>query len=248
MHLDEQGLPMQADGDKNDQLQRIAMIAAAASLTGRNDELSSRCAQALTGSHQVSPGVYVRYQGGSTNNVSGDQLVAALAAHVAAKRTGQVLLMAARCIMRLGFAQNYKDGLSGQERIKLPDFMLVRALPLFTRASLLLYPIAIITDFILLLQVAAACGPVWRDDAGFSRRSPDDVDDNCTVATLAACRARMPTPASMLAAFAFAKLRPANYGGTPAVIGALRWYHRAESGGNPEVAERWEPICKEMFT
>jgi hypothetical protein len=34
----------------------------------------------------------------------------------------------------------------------------------------------------------------------------------------------------------------------PPVLGALRWYFRAESGGNPQLAELYAPIVEQWFT
>jgi hypothetical protein len=211
------------------------------------------CLKGINETLQAKPGVYMRHQHGDPANVSADQLVSACAAHVAEGNTKQVLLLAARCIARLGFAQNYKDGLDASKtRWKLPDFMALRALPLFMRAHVLLYPAAVIADVLLLLLSISAVGPVWRDDTGFSKRGPDDCDHNVSVLTLAVCRHRMPTPLSWLACKIFAKYCPETYGtiklGEPnRVQGALAWYHRAESGGNPEIAEMWKPICRRYF-
>mgnify|MGYP003351686525 FL=1 len=66
MHLDQFGLPQQADGDRNDQLQRCGMIAAARHLGGAfyPDEqlLVDRCSVAIDCSGHLQPvrGIYVR--------------------------------------------------------------------------------------------------------------------------------------------------------------------------------------------
>lgn len=265
MHLDEHGLPCTLSGgklDANDQLQRCGMIVAAEEILNekptRPEHYYFSCLKAINETHQVKPGIYVRHIGGDPANVSADQLIGALAAHVALGNTKQVLWLALRCLLRLGFAQNYKDGLSGEDRTKIPDFMLLRALPLFTRASRWLYPVAAISDLLLVLAALAAVGPVWRDDKGFTKRSPDDVDDNNTILTFAVCRFKMPTPLSYLASRIYGRLRPWNYGCRDSqvyfddnvyhpVYGALRWYHRAENGGNPEIAEMYREICKRYF-
>jgi hypothetical protein len=226
------------------------MILAACVLNGYNLPMASVMHRALRIDLQPKRGVYVRFPGANTNNVSADQLISALSCWVIMRRPWHILAMLWRMMMRLGFAQNIRDGLGGSERKKLPDFMLIRALPLFCRTHWLLYPIAILSDFLLVLAAFAAVGPVWRDDKGFTRRGPDDVDDNVTILTLAACRKTMPTPLSKLACFIYAKLRPWNYG-TKApggeVVGALSWYHRAESGGNPEIALMWQPVISKLF-
>lgn len=263
MHVDRFLLPCQADGDVNDQLQRVGMILTAYELSGglgfeaaANEALFSA---ALDNALQPRPGIYTRYVGGDPANVSADQLIAALAAHVARRETKQIGWMALRCFARFGFAQNYKDGLDGTDRRKVPDFLLLRALPLFLRASRLLYPVAAVADLLLVFAALAAVGPVLRDDSFIPvRRTPDMVDDNSIILTLAVCRARMVTPLSWLAAKLYAKLRPYNHGCYEAidqgyvehspVYGALRWYHRAEAGGNPEIAELWRPVVEKYLT
>jgi hypothetical protein len=261
MNLDQYGLPVQSDGDANDQLQRCGMVSVAAHLNRSVGDLEQNCEQAITRLLQIKPGIYTRYVGGSPDNVSADQLIAALGSHVVANDRKQIWLMFKEMTRRFGFAQNYKDGLNDDAKTKIPDFMFLRALPLFTRATILFYPICLITDALLVLSALSACGPVWRDGTeGFARRAPGDVDDNNTILTLAACRHKMPTPFSILSCFLFAHLRPWNYGcirvtgeltnnrAYAPAYGALRHYHRAESGGNPEIAEMWEPICKKWFT
>ncbi len=268
MNLDKNGLPVQADGDANDQLQRVGMIVVGEELSTYQDAFQKiPTLWALREGLQPEPGVYTRFFGGATNNVSADQLIAALGAHVAMGNTKQCWLMFKAMAKRLGFAQNYKDGLDGSARTKLPDFMFLRALPLFARMRWLLYPLALISDALLILAALSSVGPVFKDDSIIPRqRGPDDVDDNNTILTLAVCSARMPTPLSFLARKIYSSLRPWNYGceghqsydevGLSCVkysvhhpvYGALRWYHRKESGGNPEIAELWKPICERYFT
>lgn len=292
MNLDSHGLPVQSNGDANDQLNRCGLIAVAGQidkdLPREHYWLWFSCIATLVGSHQVKPGVYVRYVGGNANNVSADQLLPVLCAWICLRDWSQAGLMFIRMVNRLGFAQNYTDGieaasnvnsvsrkietnvekepqsgLSG-ERWKLPDFMALRALPLFARTHWSLYPVALVADLFLVFAALASCGPVWRDDRGFTKRSPDDVDDGVLICTLATCRAIMPTPLSWLACKLYGRLRPWNYGcnggveyvnssvGTTfvtyrPVFGSLRWYFRAESGGSPEIAELWKPICERYF-
>lgn len=284
MNLDKWGLPATKlpDGtmDSNDTLQRVGMIATALDLAddievGQWETLLLYSA-ALQTSLQPKPGIYVRYPGADPANCSADQILSALAYWVASGNIRQICAIFLRMVLRLGFAQNYKDGLDATKtKWKLPDFMLIRALPLFCRSHWSLYVFALCFDLFLLLSVAAAIGPVWVDDKGLRKRSPDDVDDNLTVLTLVVCRARYPTPLSWLAAKLYAKLRPWNYGcierdvpatsaqvrefglepGTnltfPAkhspVYGALRWYHRAPAG-NPEIAELWRPIVERYLS
>ena len=273
MHLDSHGLPVQSNGDPNDQLQRCGMVVVGADLEGNVYAVPLDtvfdCKHAVEELLQPKPGTYVRYVGGDPNTVSADQLIGALAAHVSLKNTKQVGRMFLAMCRRLGFAQNTKDGLDASNtKTKLPDFMLLRALPLFARAHWLLYPAALLADLLLIALALSAVGPVFPDGAILPRRrGPDDVDDNNTVLTLAVCRSRMCTPLGLLACKIYGALRPWNLGCSETtfsqrgdltvaninshayhpVYGALRHYHREEAGGNPEVAELWKPICKRYF-
>ena len=118
MYLDEHGLPTQRDGDKNDQLQRVSMVAIGEHMTKTHSDLGWDCLVALAREDrlQPSPGVYVRHVGSNPNNVSADQLISVLAYWIASGNTKQALFMLGRMMLRFGFAQNYKDGLDGTER------------------------------------------------------------------------------------------------------------------------------------
>lgn len=120
-----------------------------------------------------------------------------------------------------------------------------------------LWPLLCLTDLGLLLQALI----IWVR----CRNRPDDVDDNNMVMRLAQAMDVLPTPTSYLARKLYVALRPWNYGcsgwkgeanengsytsytsynGYHPVYGALRWYHRGESGGNPALAEVWRPIVE----
>jgi hypothetical protein len=262
MFTDQYGLPTQSNGDPNDQLQRVGMYVASVAMQEQPLMGTFLRADAWTTSLetllQPASGVYVRYTGASTSNVSADQLIGALCAWVALRDAKQIALMLVRCLSRLGFAQNYKDGLGGPDedsKTKVPDFMALRALPLFARMHVSLYLVTVLCDFLLICQALAAVGPVWKDGKLIpSKRGPDDVDDNNTTLTLMVCLEVRPTPLSWLAWKLFKRYRPWNLGCAEQrtdktglvyidnnayhpVIGALKWYHRAEAGGNPEVGE-----------
>lgn len=274
MNVDNYLLPQQANGDRNDQLQRCGMLAVAAQLNPEIDHnlanIISASTTALYREDRLQPksGVFVRYTGGDPDNVSADQLIAALCAFVQRLNKEEIRNLFVAMAKRFGFAQNKKDGLNADTRTKIPDFMALRALPLFFRYSKFLYPLTYVVDVLLVIGALLAVGPVFHDNKLLpSRRSPDDVDDNNTFLTLLVCRTRMPTLLSMLAVKIYAKLRPWNYGCREETVvvkdkatmmvtnnsrykpvyGALRWYHRAESGGNPEVAEVFAPLCKRYF-
>lgn len=248
MNLDNDGLPMtiNPDGnvDRNDQLQRLGMIAAAEEIQGRSFPAMKRDAlEAMIGLH-AGQGVFTRYKGGSPLDVSADQLIAALAALVVNDEADLAWQMTKAMMQRWGFAQNVVDGLNGDfTTAKTPDFMLFRAMPLVCRIRPLMYPLALIFDFYLVLL---AIGAVI-----YAKVSPDNVDQNNTILTFAVCSKKFVTPWAWLARKIIGKFLPPNLGRRivpekhPA-ISALFWYHRRPAG-SPEIAEFWEPICKEYF-
>jgi hypothetical protein len=229
MYLDRYGLPTQENGDGNDCLQRVGMILTADAL---NDKVpASNLLFGLALRLQPSPGIFTRYVGGNTNNVSADQLVSALCASLAWNLHEIVLAMFVRMALRLGFAQNYVDGLNDDPRWKLPDFMLLRTMPLFARASWAFYPIAYMFDLYLLVMVLG--------DWIYLKTDKDPADINNTLMTVVLCREIKPTPISWLAYKIWPKLRPGIYSW-------LERYHRPESGGNIEIAQMWKPICDKL--
>lgn len=241
MNLDKYGLPVQANGDAQDQLQRCGMIAAASYLIATHTVLGHTCDLAMLGITQKTlqprPGIYTRFIDGPIDTVSADQLISALAAHVAGRDWKQVYYMFIRLLQRGGFAQNVQDITpSGPSNPwKVPDFMLLRALPLLTRSFILFYPLVLVADlYLIIMSISAVI---------YSRQSLDNVDQNNTILTLAVAQDIMPTPISFIARKVFKWFLGPNNAGLPnRVYGSLLWYHRAASGGNPEIAEMWKPI------
>lgn len=220
MHLDDFGLPTQENGDSQDQLQRVGMIGVGQLLNPAMTILApTRIWIALTSMLQPAEGRYRRFTGGSLNTVTGDQLVP-VAAYWTVSRYSRELLG-----MPLVFAQNTESIFTHEKT--LPDFIFFRMLPFLVRAHWALYPVAVIMDLCLILSV------LIRINQG----SASDTDDNNTIITVAVCKVVMPTPLSYLAAKLYKHGRNA-----PGLEGALRDYHAASTGGNPEVAELWVPI------
>lgn len=234
MYLDKNGLPVQADGDANDQLQRVGMIATGLKISPRKDFPVSeiKALKALKTILQPRPGVFVRNPETSANNCSADQIVSALSAFVIYNESTESLKLFLKMMLRLGFAQNYKDGLNSSTHTKLPDFMFLRAMPLFSRTSWLTWPLAWIFDAYLLVMVVS--------DWLYKLSQKDPSDCNNTVMTLAVCKLAKPTVFSLLAT-SLAKALRLDFSSR------LARYHRSESGGNPEIAQLWEPICKYLF-
>src|SRR3712207_6194234 len=99
--------------DANDTLQRCAWVIPCSKFaSGIPDSmmgLPERCLEAMKTTLQPEPGIYVRYPGGNPNDVSGDQLIAALAAWVTLKDWRQALRITREILLRAGFAQNTSD-------------------------------------------------------------------------------------------------------------------------------------------
>lgn len=225
MIVDETGLPTQRDGDRGDQLNRVGLLALL------HDRWYIQLAKL-----RVSPGVYRRGTNLPTNTVSGDQLVPVFGAALR-RDSKEFNSMVMKTILRLGFAPNTHD--TDGTRKFLPDFLLPRILPFMARAYLPGFLVCL-TDLLLMVQIGFVLLPFKTMDDQLKpvRKTGDDVDQDVNlVATLYACNMKRPTFFSKLAARLYEKKRPVTLGGAPNVEGALRWYHRSEAGGNPEVGE-----------
>lgn len=229
MHLDSFSLPSQANGDCNDQLQRVGMIGVG-NILNPNNSITILTFFALKHLLQPYKGTYTRFSGSPTNDVTGDQLVPVYAYWVIKRKKLELMQMISTLIKRFGFAQNTRK--NGDPTIKTtPDFILFRVLPFITRLSPLLYLFSCVLDILLVLAAISAV----------VQGSEEDTDDNNTIVTLAVCKAVMPTPLSLLAAKIYIKFRK-----PPGAAGSLRDYHAASTGGNPEVAELWVPIVEKF--
>lgn len=261
---DEYGLPCQDDGDRNDQLQRVGFWLVGSELL--NQDLNPTYIMSLYDRLQPRPGVYVRFVGGNPDNVSCDQLMGPLCYWVLFENRLQLRLMIKAMLKRFGFAQNVVDGLNGDNtKRKIPDFMLIRVLPLILRYNAFTAIFTWVADILLVLGVLFACGPVWKDYEGFKSRNPNDVDDLNLIMTLVVCRAVRPTLFSIMACKLYWCIRPWNFGCAdvktmsearritangqikiqilPPVIGSLKWYFRPETGANAQFGDMWSRVC-----
>lgn len=100
-------------------------------------------------------------------------------------------------------------------------------------------------------------GDIWAYFAAVTRcfnakSNLDDVGDDINlILSLSFFYVDNPTIISKYALSYYLNNRPVNYGVTKLgeidnVMGALSWYFRVESGGNPELAEIWRPIVKHL--
>lgn len=220
VHTDQYGFVVQADGDGGDTAQRTGMFY----YVHRDVEGFSRALDQL----EVAPGIYVRhpYQGdfrSDPRRFSRDQqrpLVIALGRYGMKDR---LLRMAKQHALRLGKYQNL-------------DFISPVGFGEYVRAfdTKALYPTLLVSDFFLFIGSIHLVVTANFD--------PDEVDDNNHVMTLMQAQDVMPTPFGALAMMTYLKFRPMNLGNTvfgieDPVQGALAWYHRAETGGNPALGD-----------
>lgn len=243
MNVDEFGLPVQLDRDAADQLQRVGMIAVVEALIGSSKRPPEMLdpVLALMQNLQVLPGLYSRYTHGTTKDVTGDQLVPVISTWVMLDCWSELRLM----WRRLFVAQNVRK--QGEPDVRtIPDFLLLRTLPLFVRGvanacpcTWLLHPLVVMSDILLIMAAIVY---------NIAHRAIGDVDDNNLIITLTVCKVKLPTLLSRLACVIYTKFRAPNLGSVlynvHPVVGALRWYHRAEwpSYGNPEIATMWEQV------
>lgn len=232
MHLDEFGLPMQADRDRNDQLNRVGLILLAKTFTKPEvtfaiNALHYTCWKAVVSWLQPKPGVYTRYKGSDPNNVSADQLIPVLCYWVAVGfEKQQIKDMYLAMLSRFGFAQNIYDGLDGkQNKWKVPDLMVFRAMPLFSRGLSNAFGVSrYLWDLYLVAML------IW--DLLYMKFGKDPCDVNCTLTTFLTCIKVKPTFISVSVWNLWLLY------GNP--YERLKRYHRADALGNPEIAEMYK--------
>jgi hypothetical protein len=216
LHFDQYGLIVQSDGDGGDTAQRTGMFYY---LHDDRDGFT-RSLQQL----EVRAGIYVRHphQAGFRSDprrFSRDQHRPLLIALGKYKMQDRLREMAKQHALRLGKYQNH-------------DFIGPVGIGEYIRAfeCRTCYPILLVTDAFL----------AWGSIGLITHASlnPDEADDNNHIMSLLQARETMPTPLGDLAIYLYREHRPKNLGnfilgkGHP-VEGALAWYHRADSGGNP---------------
>lgn len=220
LHLDENGLIVQADGDGGDTAQRTGMFY----YLYNDREGFTRALDQL----EVDSGIYVRHpiQEGFRSDprrFSRDQqrpLTIALGKY---GMTDRLWRMFSGQMLRMGKYQN----LDVIGPIGIGEYIRAFNAKFF-------YPVLLLTDINLFLSSFYLV-----IEASFD---PNSVDDNNHVMTLLQARDVMPTPFGWLAMRVYMKFRPRNYGNTilgksDPVHGALAWYHRLGSGGNPYLGD-----------
>jgi hypothetical protein len=213
---------------------------------------------------EVSSGIYVRHLDSkkwysNPDTTSRDQIIPVIAYCAAYEDYSRLERLFKTVFTRGMFAQNsVRIGESDSIR-KIPDPMQLN-FALFIRAggwwTAPFYPLLFIFDSIELTGTLFAAIPLhFKDDHFIPRwRSGNDVDDNNTIIQHLIAAHYKPTPLSELNRYLYSISREENFGNILLgeknhVMGALRWYHRSEYGGegNPELAELYRPLVEKYF-
>jgi hypothetical protein len=229
INFDRHGLIVQSNGDGGDTGQRTGMFY----YVHHDPEGFSRALDVL----EVEPGLYVRhpFQDDFRDKIprfSRDQqrpIVIALGKYRMYDRLWRITK---NHMLRLGKYQN-KD-------IAGPSHMgeYIRAFRFKP-----LYPVLLATDAMLIVGSLEA--------AVVSRWDPGFTDDNNHLMALLQAQDVMPTPLSWVARKLYRNFRApsvgsSHFGESCPVQGALLWYHRTESGGNPLIAEAYRPLVRDL--
>lgn len=274
MYIDAYSIIVQKDMDGGDSLQREGMYAFGKKL--RYDESqgkifitppsSRRIATVdVMDTFEVQPGIYVRHPDptkwySNPDTTSRDQLFPVIAYCAAYEDYPRLWRLFKATAQRGFFAQNTVRIDEDINDKKLPDPMIL-SIAQFIRAggwwTAPLYPLLFVFDSIDLVGTLINMLPIhFQDDHFIPRaRNQNDVDDNNLVIQHLLAATHKPTPMSELNRYLYSVTRPRNLGNTKLgeknpVMGALRWYHRSEFGGegNPEMAELYRPLIEKYFT
>jgi len=275
MYIDAYAVIVQKDMDGGDTLHREGMYAFGKKL--RYSQLENKVylevspvrrpasAGEIMDKFEVAPGIYVRHPDpnkwySNPETTSRDQLIPVIAYCAAYEDYPRLWRLFKAVALRGMFAQNLIRIGEGETDKKIPDPMHLN-LAQFIRAggwwTAPFYPLLFVFDSIELVGTLLSALPLhFKDDHWIPRwRTPSDVDDNNIVVQHLLAAVYKPTPISELNRYLYSITRPVNYGNTKLgeknpVMGALRWYHRSEYGGeaNPEIAEIYRPLIEKYFT
>lgn len=213
---------------------------------------------------EVKPGIYVRHPDptkwySNPDTTSRDQLFPVIAYCAVSEDHARLWRLFKAVAARGFFAQNTLRIGEGETARKVPDPMHLN-IAQFIRAggwwTAPLYPLLVVFDAFELVGTVLSTLPLhFQDDHLIPRwKNGNDVDDNNLVVQHLLAANYKPTPFSFLSRYIYAVTRPPNFGNTKlgeknAVMGALRWYHRSEFGGegNPEIAEMYRPLIERYF-
>lgn len=272
MHLDNQRLIVQSDGDAGDSLHRAGSWALVEKIRQELNVGSSlfdqperprpwREAQPL---YEVKPGIYVRHPDKSKwysnpDTTSRDQLVPAIIALGVHKMRAELWRVEKKILLRGLFAQNiYRnwEPVENQKK-KIPDTflfcigLLIRA---WGRWAIPLYPVLIVLDFVDMIGQMIELIPIRvTDEWKVRRKDSTDADDMNGINKHLQALFVLPTPFSWASRKLYSKYRMATMGTIELkepnrIMGALVWYNRPAGNGNPEMAEIYRPLIERYFS
>jgi hypothetical protein len=229
IQFDSLQLIVQADGDGGDTAQRTGMFyyvhQDAAAFTHALDQL------------EIQPGIYIRHPHqidyrSDPSRFSRDQQRPLVIAMGKYRMNDRLWRLAKAHLMRLGKYQNF-------------DFAGPSHVGEYVRAfrARALYPLLFVTDLGLVFDSI--------DLAVTSQFNPDSTDDNNHVLALLQAQDIMSTPVSWVARKIYKNFRAPNlgnttFGETNTAQGALIWYHRADQGANPLIAEGYRGLLQNL--
>jgi hypothetical protein len=273
MYIDAYAVIVQKDMDGGDTLHREGLYAFGKKL--RYDLINNQvfidpnpirrpASEDIISRFEVSPGIYIRHPDpnkwySNPDATSRDQLIPVIAYCAAYEDYPRLWRLFKATSQRGMFAQNILRIGDGETEKKIPDPMHLN-MAQFIRAggwwTAPLYPLLLVYDSIELIGTLLSALPLhFKDDHWIPRwKMDDDVDDNNIVVQHLLAAVYKPTPISELNRYLYSITRPRNLGNTilgerNSVMGALRWYHRSEYGGeaNPEIAELYRPLIEKYF-
>jgi hypothetical protein len=247
MHRDQWGLIVQADGDGGDTCQRTGMFYFAKFLQldillppwwWKDDFLAAAL-------HMDADGTIFRHpyqpKHNDPKNVSRDQ------------SDPYIIALSSYCPDAIKFKQIWSRFKSRWLCYQNSDVPQLQSISMWIRALRVwwLWPVLLLTDLGFFLTLL---GIWWKG------RDPDHSDDNNHIIRLAQAQRFLPTPVSWFARKLYKLTRARCYGAegvehwskphsykyneTSPIMAALVWYHCAEHGGNPEIAEAWRPVVE----
>ena len=231
MNVDSYGLIVQSDGDGGDTAARMGQWLFIN--TSHTSDANLELAKAMVWHLQPNAGIWIRHpMYPDVSDCSRDQLDPIIMALGANELTATLKDTFKAHAKRAFFYQN-KD-----VPMLVTPCLYIRAFKAYWA-----YPILCILDIGFCFA--------WAEN--LMRRNPDDVDDNNNIMRMTQAALVMPTLLSWLGRKLYTLTRKANFGNSilgeiNPVMGALRWYFRPESGGNPEIAEAYRPIVEKWFT
>jgi hypothetical protein len=271
MYIDSYAVIVQKDMDGGDTLHREAMYAFGKQLRlnlDRNQVFieapSSRrpASEDIISRFEVSPGIYIRHPDptkwySNPETTSRDQVLPVIAYCAVVEDYPRLWRLFKATMDRGMFAQNVLRLGDGEAEKKIPDPMHLN-MAQFIRAggwwTAPFYPALFFFDAVEIVGTALTALPLhFKDDHWIPRwKTEDDVDDNNVVVQHLLAAVYKPTPLSEFNRYLYVITRPKNFGNTilgekNPVMGALRWYHRREIGGNPEMAELYRPLIETYF-